>query len=365
MIMKRLHRLGLKQPLLMPYDYQTSSAGTANITLENTPMVIIFHSPINADAPPDEQDVLEEVAFFRSGLESLGYKVSVLPFDYDLIRLGELLEKEKPSFLVNLTETLFGDGRLVHVAPAIFDHFGIRYTGCLSEAIYITSHKILSKKLMIANEIPTPGYLDFENVRDSYFAIPIKPYIIKSLWEHASFGLDERKKLLFSHREELLSGFISKGTSASQHFAEEYIHGREFNVSMVGTKNGPQVLPVAEMAFDYPDNMPRIVGYRAKWDSDSFEYQHTNRKFLDDSEDTELQQTLHTLCLKCWDVFQLRGYARVDFRVDTYGNIYVLEVNANPCISSDSGFVAAALRAGLSPSDLTANIIDECLKENN
>ncbi len=325
-------------------------------------MVIIFHSPIDADAPPDELDVLEEAAFFRSGLESLGYEVSVWPFDYDLIRLGELLEKEKPGFLVNLTETLFGDGRLVHVAPAIFDHFGIPYTGCSSEAIYITSHKILSKKLMIAHEIPTPGYVEFEHVRDSDMAIPKKPYIIKSLWEHASFGLDERKQLLFCDREELISGFMSKGASASQYFAEEYIHGREFNVSMVGTKNGPQVLPAAEMAFDYPDNMPRIVGYRAKWDNNSFEYQHTNRRFLNKSEDIELQQALYKLSLRCWDVFQLRGYARVDFRVDTYGNIYVLEVNANPCISSDSGFVAAALKAGLSSSDLIACIVDDCLK---
>jgi D-alanine-D-alanine ligase len=99
---------------------------------------------------------------------------------------------------VNLTETLFGDGRLVHVAPAIFDHFGIPYTGCSSETIYITSHKILSKKLMIAYDIPTPGYVAFENVRNSDMAIPKKPYIIKSLWEHASYGLDERTQLLFS-----------------------------------------------------------------------------------------------------------------------------------------------------------------------
>jgi D-alanine-D-alanine ligase len=328
-------------------------------------MVIIFHSPIDAEAPPDELDVLNEADFFRSGLRTLGYDVTVMPFDYDLMRLGTLLKREKPAFIVNLTETLFGDGRLVHVAPAIFDHFGIPYTGCSSETIYITSHKILSKKLMIAYDIPTPGYVAFENVRNSDMAIPKKPYIIKSLWEHASYGLDERTQLLFHSREELLSGFLSKGTATSQYFAEEYIHGREFNVSMVGTKNGPLILPVAEMVFDYPDEKPRIIGYRAKWDNDSFEYQHTNRKFLDDSEDIELQQTLHKLCLQCWDVFQLRGYARVDFRVDTYGNIYVLEVNANPCISSDSGFIAAALKAGLSPSDLTANIVDECLKENN
>jgi hypothetical protein len=38
-------------------------------------MVIIFHSPIDAEAPPDELDVLNEAAFFRSGLRTLGYDV--------------------------------------------------------------------------------------------------------------------------------------------------------------------------------------------------------------------------------------------------------------------------------------------------
>lgn len=326
-------------------------------------MVIIFHSPIDAGAPPDELDVLEEAFFFRTGLESLGFEVAVMPFDYDLVRLGKLLEEEKPAFVVNLTETLFGDGRLVHLAPAVFDHFGIPFTGCSSEAIYITSHKILSKKLMIAHEIPTPEYYNCDYVRNPNTTIPIKPYIIKSLWEHASYGLDERRQLLFNDREELTSGFLSKGTSASQYFAEAYIHGREFNVSMVGTPNGPLVLPVAEMAFDYPDNRPRIVGYRAKWDNDSFEYQHTSRRFLEKSEDIELQQALHGLCWKCWNLFQLRGYARVDFRVDEQGNIYVLEVNANPCISNDSGFVAAALKARINGKQLIAYIAEDCQTE--
>ncbi len=324
-------------------------------------MVLIFHSPISADAPPDELDVLEEAYFFREGLVSLGYAVSIMPFDYNLERMRATLEKEKPHFVVNLTETLFGAGRLVHVAPAIFDHFGIPYTGCSSEAIYITSHKLLSKQLMTASGIPTPGYVVPETLKDSNNSIPQKPYIIKSIWEHASYGLDERKQLLFTDREEVLSGFLAKGASAGQYFAEAYIHGREFNVSMVGTKSGPQVLPVAEMVFDYPDSMPRIVGYRAKWDDDSFEYQHTKRRFLEKSEDIDLQQALHKLCLKCWNVFHLRGYARVDFRVDTAGRIYVLEVNANPCISNDSGFVAAAHKAGMTCTELISCIVDDSL----
>jgi len=329
------------------------------------PTTIIFHSPLEENAPADELDVLEEAAFFRSGLESLGYVVQVMPFPYDLLQVATILDKLKPRLVVNLTETLFGDGRLVHLAPAIFDHFGIPYTGCSSEAIYLSSHKILSKRLMAAHGIPTPGYLDHESLKDRDITVPEKPYMIKSVWEHASYGLDERKKLLFRGREELISGFPDLATAASQYFAEEYIHGREFNVSVLGTPWGPKVLPVAEMQFDYPDDKPRIVGYRAKWDTGSFEYQHTSRRFLGENEETEIQEVLHQLCVKCWHVFRLRGYARVDFRIDMQGRAYVLEVNANPCISEDSGFVAAAIKANMTASDLIARIIDDTMAEKN
>jgi len=51
--------------------------------------------------------------------------------------------------------------------------------------------------------------------------------------------------------------------------------------------------------------------------------------------------------LKCWQVFGLKGYARVDMRIDKFENPYVIEVNANPCMSPDSGLVAATIEAGL------------------
>jgi D-alanine-D-alanine ligase len=47
----------------------------------------------------------------------------------------------------------------------------------------------------------------------------------------------------------------------------------------------------------------------------------------------------------------------VDFRVDKEGNPWVLEINANPCISPDSGFVAAADRAGINYTEFVARIL--------
>jgi len=53
----------------------------------------------------------------------------------------------------------------------------------------------------------------------------------------------------------------------------------------------------------------------------------------------------------------------VDFRVDQDGQPWVLEVNANPCISPDSGFVAAARAAGLGYARTIEKIVQASLAE--
>ena len=57
------------------------------------------------------------------------------------------------------------------------------------------------------------------------------------------------------------------------------------------------------------------------------------------------------LALACWELFALDGYARVDFRVDASGMLFVLEINANPCLSPDAGFAAALEQAGIGYGD--------------
>ena len=62
--------------------------------------------------------------------------------------------------------------------------------------------------------------------------------------------------------------------------------------------------------------------------------------------------------MACWELFNLDGYARVDFRVDRTGAPFILEVNMNPCLGRDAGFAASAAHAGLSYEALIARIIE-------
>jgi D-alanine-D-alanine ligase len=146
-------------------------------------------------------------------------------------------------------------------------------------------------------------------------------------------------------------------------FAERYIDGREFNISILAGNDGPEVLPPAEIEFvGYSADKPRIVGYKAKWDEKTVEYRNTPRRFGFGMPDRPLLRALKGNALRCWDLFQLRGYARVDYRVDRNGTPWILEINSNPCLSPDSGFTAATGEAGLRYEEVIRRIINDTMR---
>ena len=146
-------------------------------------------------------------------------------------------------------------------------------------------------------------------------------------------------------------------------YAEAYIDGREFNVALISGKTGVKVLPIAEMLFqNYSPDKLKIVDYKAKWDADSFEYNNTIRKFNFQKSDAALISSLREIALRCWNIFSLRGYARVDFRVDKNGRPWVLEINSNPCLSPDAGFAAALQQAKIKYHDAIGLIMAHAMK---
>lgn len=317
---------------------------------------VVMHGAIDPTSPPDEQDVLVEVAAIADALTALGYQPVTLPLTLDLDGARTVIERLKPAFVFNLVEAIGGQGRLIHLATALLDSMGVPYTGCRTEAMFLTANKPLAKRLMAQAGIDTPAWIDPDRLGGTRVSFA-GPYIVKSVWEHASIGLDaesivadpRRLGEVARKRRRMLGG---------EWFAEAYIDGREFNVSVIAGPRGPEVLPPAEMRFiDFPPEKPRIVDYAAKWEEGSFEYVNTVRSFDLDPGDGALVQRVAERVKACWRLFGLSGYARVDFRVDAAGTPYVLEVNANPCISPDGGLVAAASRAGFSQVELVARIV--------
>ncbi|HET6220931.1 MAG TPA: hypothetical protein VFE11_02150 [Dongiaceae bacterium] len=321
--------------------------------------VAVVYGAVAADAAPDEQDVLVEVDTMQQALTALGYAPVAVPLSLDLEAVRRRLLHLRPAFVVNLVESVEGLGRLIHLAPSLFESLGLPYSGAGSEAVYLTSNKPLAKRLMAAAGIATPPWVE---ALPTGLPLPAfaGPYIVKSVWEHASIGIDDgsvveeaRKVAPLARRRRRRFG--------GDWFAEQYVEGREFNLALLarpGGDHGFELLPPAEMLFvDYPAGKRRIVDYAAKWHEGSFEYTNTVRRFDFPAEDRPLLARLAAVAESCWRLFGLSGYARVDCRVDAEGRPWVLEININPCLSPDAGFAAAAAQAGLAISDVVGRII--------
>jgi GNAT superfamily N-acetyltransferase len=142
--------------------------------------------------------------------------------------------------------------------------------------------------------------------------------------------------------------------------AETFLTGRELNVALLARDGGVEALPISEIVYeDFPEGMSRVLSYEAKWHEDSFACRHTVRRFPEDPADARLLGRLRDLALACWRIFGLRGYIRVDFRLDAAGEPHILEVNANPCLAADAGFIAAAEKAGLTMGEVVRRILED------
>ena len=325
--------------------------------------VVILHGAVPADAPADEQDVLVEVATVEQALRALGYPVRRVAVTLDLAAARRQLSKLKPMLVFNLVESLAGKGQYIHCAPALLEELGLPYTGAPLNATFLSSNKLLAKQWLRQAGIATPSWLTPLNWTEARERTG--PWLVKSVWEHASIGLDDAS--LLDNSAALPGKFAERQACyGGEWFAERYIEGREFNLALLegpnGSHGGLQVLPPAEIIFrDYPPGKPRIIGYAAKWDEYAFEFHNTPRRFDFPASDRALLAELKTLAQRSAELFGLRGYARVDFRVDRHNQPWVLEINTNPCLSPDAGFAAALAQAGLSLQDAVARLITAAL----
>lgn len=322
--------------------------------MENNTKVIVLHNAVNEHSSADEADVMHQVALVSEALENLGYMPESFAMGDDLRNDLEKIATSHPRFVFNLVESVFGKGELLYMAPALLNASKIPYTGVPAEGLYLTTNKVLAKKIMVMHGIPTPAFF---SLPEADKLIKGKRYLLKPTCEDGSVGLDEDAVFTADQNEMMVK---IRQLSASHYFIEEFIEGREFNLSVLGGNIRADVLPPAEMIFrDYPDGKPRMLGYKAKWDETSAEYRNTTRSFGTLLPDTPLYGEMVQLAVKCWDCFGLKGFARVDFRVDENSKPYVIEINGNPCISPDSGFIAAAHAAGLTNREVIGRIIEE------
>lgn len=314
------------------------------------------------------RDVFDQMDAVEAVLREGGATIRRVGVDLDLGALGSVLETARPDLVFNMLESLGGSDRLQTILPLLLEDWGVPFTGCGSAAMLLSNHKIAAKRRLIERGVPTPGCAWVDRRGKLRFLSDGREggdWIVKALESHASLHLDD-SSVLRSPCPEALGEAIRSASRrhGAPFFAERFIDGREFNLSVLAGGGGsPEVLPPAEIRFDgLAVGRPRIVGYAAKWDEDSVEYRDTPRSFVFSDDDAAMLERLGELAAEVWRIMDLAGYARVDFRVDGAGEPWVLEANSNPCLAPDAGLAAAAARSGISYDRLVRRIVDAAMR---
>ncbi len=240
-------------------------------------------------------------------------------------------------------------------ACALLELARLPYTGNGPLALGICNSKALAKQMMLANGIPTPRFRLYTSDPAMEPGLSY-PLIVKPANEDGSAGITEDSVVtglegLRRQVKSLREGFRQDS------IVEEFVDGREFNVGLLGngTADDPhRVLPPAELVYRNP--RWRLCTYDSKWNSKHPSYAEI-APVCPAGTDPETASRLSEITLACARIFGLAGYARVDFRMNAAGELFVLEVNPNPDISPDAGMPRAARAAGLSYSELVLEIL--------
>jgi D-alanine-D-alanine ligase len=231
---------------------------------------IIYNEPLPG-ALEDELDVLDQVAHIEEHLVAMDIDVCRKGITENFMKEIADLAEEKPDFVFNLVESIKNKGELNYFVPALLNMYAIPYSGNSLESIFFTTSKTIASRMMMNAGINNPASYKPSQMK---LLKPGHKYIVKPVWEDGSLGITADSVFVCeSGYEEKL-----KGKDDAHWFIEDFIDGREYNISVLTSKEGPEVLPPAEIVFrDYDDSRPKIVDFKAKWEMDTFEFVNTVR----------------------------------------------------------------------------------------
>lgn len=284
---------------------------------------------------------LNSGAAVLAGLREAGIDAhGVDPRDADITQLKN--EGFKKAFIA-----LHGRGGEDGTLQGLLELIGLPYTGSGVMASALSMDKLRSKLLWQGAGLPVApwvaltrsqfanGLSQDEQQRIAALGLPL---IVKPSREGSSVGMSKVTEsgalldaltLAFQHDEEVL--------------VEKWLSGPEFTVAVLGEEILPSVrIQPAGVFYDY----------EAKYLSDETQY------FCPGCVDLNREQEMRALVLKAWTVLGCSGWGRIDVMQDSDGQLYLLEANTSPGMTSHSLVPMAARQAGMSFSQLVVRILD-------
>jgi D-alanine-D-alanine ligase len=328
--------------------------------------VILYNATVVAEKEGSQEKVYpsnivrEEVIAIEASLRHAGYSPYILSVENFSATLIQTLSELSPKFVFNLCEEINGTCEQEMCVAGLLELMGIPYTGSDPFALGLALNKYHVKQILRASGIPSAqGILRLPEQKLSLPRGMHFPMIVKPSREDASLGINSNSVCHTVSDLERQIQYIYD-IYKQEALIEEYLDGREFNVSVIGDQE-PEVLAISEIDFTgLPEEEPKIVSYRAKWDEESLLYSSTT-PICPAEVSKRVEARIKNVAVQSYLCIGCRDYARIDMRADARGRVHVLEVNPNPDISPKAGFARAARAAGYDYEEIILRISETAI----
>lgn len=278
---------------------------------------------------------LAEISFIKRSLEQRGHSVILLG-NYEKI-YNLFLEGKFPDvdIVLNTAEGIVSRNREGWL-PSLFEINHIPYSGSDAYTLGLTLNKAHTKIIANYLGIPTPAFYIVNHIEDIQ-CIPENvspPWIIKPNYEGSSSGVRYvgNVKSLYSVVRELLAEYRQPLV------CESYISGREFATSILYDRKRTKCIGTVEIVRKNGGNI-HIFSAEDK-------YSDTCTKIPAILPETLLQH-IEDASIRLHRFLECNDYSRTDFRIDSNGNYYFLELTPLPNVDPDSGFGKCCMHSRL------------------
>ena len=225
---------------------------------------------------------------------------------------------------------------------------GIPYTGSGVMASSMAIDKVMTKRVLLAQGLPTPRYVllrqgAYDNAAVDALADELGlPLIVKPAREGSSIGLTK-----VTERSALAAAVALAGQLDADILCEQFIDGDEVTCPVLGTGSQARALPVI-----------RIVAPEGNYDYQNKYFTNTTKYLVPCGLPTGEEQVIQQLVLEAFSTLNCRGWARADVMIDkATRKPYLLEINTSPGMTSHSLVPMSALADGLSYEDLCVAVL--------
>ncbi len=312
------------------------------------------HQTAATDDALEEYDSPVTLEIITRAIEKKGHRIVHLGGGVQFL---ENIHKEKIDFVFNISE-----GRGTHRSreaqvPSVLEMLDISYAGSDPLTLAVCLDKILTKKLVALEGIPTPKWLVINNEKEldavNWKSFPF-PSIVKPAAEGSSKGIR-----LSSLVEDITQAKKEMGRVIRSYnqpvMLEEFIDGVEVTVGVIG--NSPaklvgmmSIIPKKEEKhFVYSVEVKRDYVNQVDYESPP----KLSKKIL---------EKLEEYSLKSFKVLGCRDFSRVDFRVGQNGVPYFIEINPLPGLGTYSDLIIMGIKMGWTHEELIGAVLDAAIE---